>query len=66
MNVQQRVAEYVHGSGIKNSFIAEKTGIHKDVVSRILHNSREMRVDEFELFCKALKKSPSDFIHIDD
>lgn len=66
MKVQERVAEYVRDHGIRSSFIAEKTGMSKVIVSRIFGLKREMSADEFELFCNALNKQPNDFINIGD
>lgn len=66
MKVQSRVADYVQNNGIRSSFIAEKTEMNPVIVSRILTQKREMTADEFEKFCKALKKQPGDFIQIED
>ena len=66
MKVQARVAEYVQSNGIKSSFIADKTEINPVIVSRILTLKREMSADEFELFCKALRKQPGDFIRVEE
>lgn len=66
MNVQERVAEYVQNNGIMQKFIAEKTGLSTVKVSNILNLNQKMTADEFELFCKALKRQPNDFIVIED
>ena len=66
MNVQQKVAEYVQNNGIMQKFIAEKTGLSPVKVSNILNLNQKMTADEFELFCKALRKQPNDFIVIED
>ena len=66
MNVQQKVAEYVQSNGIMQKFIAEKTGLSPVKVSNILNLNQKMTADEFELFCKALKKQPNDFIAIEE
>lgn len=66
MNVQQKVAEYVQSNGIMQKFIAEKTGLSPVKVSNILNLNQKMTADEFELFCKALRKQPNDFIVIED
>ena len=66
MNVQERVAEYVQENGIMQKFIAEKTGLSPVKVSNILNLNQKMTADELELFCKALKRQPSDFIHVED
>ena len=66
MKVQSRVSEYISENGIRNSFVAEKVGMSPVIVSRILSLKREMTADEFELFCKALKKQPGDFMSLEE
>ena len=66
MNVQERVSEYVLNNGIKQSFIVEKTGLNKDIISAILNKRRKMTADEFEIICRALNKTPNDFMLIED
>ena len=65
MNVQERVAEYVQSNGIMQRFIAEKTGLSTVKVSNILNLNQKMTADDLELFCRALKKQPSDFMDIE-
>lgn len=66
MNVQERVAQYVQDNGIKQSFIAEKTGFSKVKISMLLNLNQKMTADEFEIFCKALRKQPNDFMLVDE
>lgn len=66
MNTQKRIAAYISDNGIKQSFIVEKTGLDKNVVSGILTSKRKMSADEFGLFCRALNKQPNDFMLIED
>lgn len=66
MNVQERVAEYIQNNGIMQKFIVEKTGLSAAKVSNILNLNQKMTADDLELFCKALKKEPGDFIKIED
>lgn len=66
MDVQERVAKYVQNNGIMQKFIAEKTGLSQVKVSNILNLNQKMTADEFELFCKALRKQPNEFIAIED
>lgn len=66
MNVQERVADYILNNGIKQVFIVEKSGLNKDVISAILNKRRKMSADEFELICKALNKTPNDFMLVDE
>lgn len=62
MNVQKRIAEYIVNSGIRQSFIVGKTGLSPNRVSAILNCKSKMSADEYELFCIALNKKPSEFI----
>ena len=66
MNVQGRVSDYVLNNGIKQSFIVEKTGLSKDIISAILNKRRKMTADEFEVICKALNKTPNDFMLVNE
>lgn len=52
--------------GIKQAIICEKTGIRSDAMSAMLNKKRKMTADEFELICKALDKSPNDFMMTED
>ena len=64
MEVQEKVKQYIQNNGIKQSFLVEKTGLSKDIVSAILNKKRKMSADEYELFCKALNKTPNDFMDV--
>ncbi len=66
MDVQSKVAQYVQSFGIKQSFISEKTGMSPTKISMILNNNQKMTADELVLFCKALQKSPNDFVDLED
>ena len=66
MNVQERVAQYVQNNGIMQKFIVEKTGLAPAKVSNILNLNQKMTADDFELFCKALKRQPNEFITIEE
>jgi hypothetical protein len=35
-------------------------------ISMILNNNQKMTADELVLFCKALQKSPNDFVDLED
>jgi len=62
MNVQSRLSAYVERMGIKQAAICKKTGIRTDTMCAILNNKRKMTADEFELICRAIEKTPNDFI----
>lgn len=63
MNIQAKIAEYVFSSGIKRSFIAEKTGYPYNTVRNILSCKKKMTADEFVTFCRVLNKDPMYFIN---
>lgn len=66
MNVQARIAQYVSENGIKQTFIADKTGLSKNAISAILTLNRKMSADEYEKICRALNKTPNDFMLIEE
>lgn len=62
MKVQTKVAAYMDEMGIKKTRVAQKTGIRLSRLSQILNNHTEMRADELDSICGALKVSPTKFI----
>lgn len=62
MNAQQRIGQYIEEHGIRQSFVAQKSGIDLAVFNRIVLNKRAMRADEYEKICIALDKEPNDFM----
>lgn len=52
--IREFLADYLTERGIKQSFIAEKTGIAPDTVSKILNGHRKILADEFLSICRAL------------
>lgn len=65
MNVQSRISEYIRNAGIKQTVICEKTGIRPDAMSAMLNSKRKMTADEFEKICRAIDKSPNDFMSLE-
>lgn len=61
MNMQDRIAEYIRDSGIKQTVICQKTGISKDAMSAMMSGKRRMTANEFESICIAIGKEPNDF-----
>lgn len=61
MTMQDRIAEYIRNTGIKQSSICEKTGINKDAMSAMMRGERRMTANEFETICIAIGKEPNDF-----
>lgn len=65
MKVQSRVSAYIKRMGITQASICEKTGIRADTMCKLLKGQRKMSADEFELICRAIEKTPNDFILTD-
>ena len=61
MNINERLSVYVSENGIKQVFIAQKTGLPADTVSKMLNGSRRILADEFLLICNALNIDPNIF-----
>lgn len=59
--VYENIAAYCESKGIKQSFIAEKTGMTPNVVSQVFRGERKLLAEEFVLIAKALGKSINDF-----
>ena len=62
MVVQTRVAEYIKRMGITQAAICRKTGIKPKRVSAILTLKGKMTADEYEKICRAIEKTPNDFM----
>ena len=62
MEVQARVAEYIQDQGLKKYKVSELSGIKLSRLSKLLNCKTDMRADELQKICKALKVSPSKFI----
>ena len=65
MATQSKVADYVRNMGIKQNWLAEKTGLTESIVSDIFRGKRKMTADEFVCICKALGKNPNDFMEVE-
>lgn len=65
LNVQSRISGYIKDMGITQASICKKTGIRPDVMSATLSCKRKMTADEFEMICRAIDKSPDDFMVLD-
>lgn len=61
MRTNKLLAEIVEQRGIKQIYIAEKTGLSADVVSKILRCERKMTAEEFLAICDALAINPNEF-----
>lgn len=61
MSINERLSVYVSENGIKQVYIAKKTGLTPDTVSKMLNGSRRILADEFLLICNALNIDPNIF-----
>lgn len=61
MSINERLNVYVAENGIKQVYIAQKTGLTPDTVSKMLNGSRKILADEFLLICNALNIDPNIF-----
>lgn len=61
MSINERLNDYVTENGIKQGFIAQKTGLSADTVSKILNGKRRIMADEFLDICAALSIDPNMF-----
>ena len=52
--VGARIKEYLNENGIKQTFLAEKTGLTNSVISDICIHDRKIDVLEYYKICKAL------------
>lgn len=61
MNVNQKLNNFICERGIKQSYIAEQTGISKDAISKILRGKRKITADEFLRICNSVQIDPNIF-----
>ncbi len=61
MEINERLSEYVNENGIKQVHIAQKTGINKDAISKMLSGSRRILANEFLMICDAINLDPNVF-----
>jgi Predicted transcription regulator containing HTH domain len=62
MELYKVIGKHMNDNGIKQSFVAQETGLTQDRVSSVLNGKRKLSADEFVLICrKAFKVNPSIF-----
>lgn len=62
MEVQSRISAYIEKIGISQASICKKTDIPPYAMSAMMNGKRKMTADEFEKICRAIDKTPNDFI----
>lgn len=60
--VGKRIKEYLVSNGIKQTFVAEKTGLSTMVISDICNNGRKIDIVEYYKICKALNVPLETFV----
>lgn len=61
MNINERLNTYVNENGIKQAYIAKKTGLSTDTISKILNGNRRILANEFLQICSVLNIDPNIF-----
>lgn len=61
MNINTKINQIVEQRGIKQTYVAEKTGWSNDKVSKILRGVQKMTAEDFLILCSVLDLDPSDF-----
>lgn len=51
-----KIRDYMDNKGIKQTFLAEKTGLSLQAINTILNGSRKIEANEYFEICKALDK----------
>lgn len=59
-----KIRDYMDNKGIKQTFLAEKTGLSLQAINTILNGSRKIEANEYYEICKALDK-PLDFFFME-
>lgn len=62
MKVYEKVRAYILERGIKQTVVAERSGIHISTFNAIMNGRRTMYADDFRDICNALDVSPETFI----
>lgn len=64
--VGKRIKNYLIENGIKQTFLAEKTGLSTMVISDICNKDRKIDVVEYEAICSALNVPLEKFLRPED
>lgn len=61
----KKIRQYLEEKGIKQTFLAEKTGLTNSTISDMLRGARKIYTTEYFKICKALDV-PFDFFYEDE
>lgn len=64
--IAKRIKKYLDDNGIKQNFLAQKTGMTDCVISDIFNRGRKIEVSEYYRICKALNVPFELFIEGDE
>ena len=64
--LRENIAAYIAKNGIKQSYLAEKTGITPMAVSSIVNLKRDISAEEYVSVCNALDVTLDFFLHCSD
>lgn len=57
MGIGKKIGCYLRENGIKQSFLAEQSGLGNDIICNIIKGKRKVSASEYFKICKALKVS---------
>ena len=63
MTVVQKIKAYIMENGIKQVWLAEKSGIDFKLLNETLNGRRRLQLDEFERICEVLNVPPGNFMN---
>ena len=58
--VNDRIRAAIRDSGLKQRYIADRTGLKEQFLSAILNGSRRVTADEFFSLCQVLNMTPEE------
>lgn len=61
LTIGEKIKVFMNKRGIKQTFVAETTGIPQTILNNILNGKRNIYADEYALICKALRVSLEEF-----
>lgn len=62
MEVAQKIKEYIETNGLKQTYVAEKSGMEISALNSILNGRTKLTVERLQLICKALNVEPAFFL----
>ena len=63
MDVAQKIKKYIESNGLKQAYVADKTGIDIATLNAILNGRVRLTVDRLKLICEALNVKPEFFLN---